>query len=46
MSDIAKNDEVIEYGTRIGIATQDISKGDYVHTHNIRSARWSFEESE
>lgn len=32
--------EVIEYGLPIGIATQDIAQGSYVHTHNIRSARW------
>lgn len=33
-------DEVTEYGTRVGVATSDIEVGDYVHTHNIRSARW------
>lgn len=44
LSDITKADEVIEYGTRIGVATQAISVGEYVHTHNIRSARWSFEQ--
>jgi len=33
-------DEVTEYGIRVGLATQDIAVGAYVHTHNIRSARW------
>ncbi|MFU8853668.1 UxaA family hydrolase [Micromonospora sp. SL1-18] len=37
---VAAGDDVIEYGLRIGIASADISKGDYVHTHNVRSARW------
>ncbi len=37
---LKSGDEVTEYGTRIGVATKDIEVGDYVHTHNIRSARW------
>ena len=37
---LKSGDEVTEYGTRVGIATRDIEVGDYVHTHNIRSARW------
>ena len=32
--------DVIEYGVRTAIATTDIVEGDYVHTHNVRSARW------
>lgn len=32
--------DVVEYGVRTGLATGDIKKGDYVHTHNVRSARW------
>jgi (2R)-sulfolactate sulfo-lyase subunit alpha len=32
--------EVIEYGTRIGHAPAGLVVGDYVHTHNIKSARW------
>ena len=32
---------VIEYGTRIGTAVEPIEVGDYVHTHNLKSARWS-----
>lgn len=38
--DIAQGADVIEYGQRVGTATAEISKGDYVHTHNVRSARW------
>ena len=33
-------DSVIEYGVPIGRATEAIAPGDYVHTHNLRSARW------
>ncbi|MBO0803199.1 MAG: UxaA family hydrolase [Nocardiopsaceae bacterium] len=40
LADIAKDQEVIEYGHRVGIATQDIAKGGHVHVHNVRSARW------
>lgn len=40
LSDVTSGAEVIEYGLRIGIATADIRRGDYVHTHNVRSARW------
>lgn len=38
--DLEKDAEVIEYGLRIGISTAAIAAGDYVHTHNLRSARW------
>jgi len=32
--------EVIEYGVRIGLAPEGFEAGDYVHTHNLKSARW------
>ena len=31
---------VLEYGVRIGVATSNIELGDYVHTHNLKTARW------
>jgi (2R)-sulfolactate sulfo-lyase subunit alpha len=34
------NAEVLEYGVRIGRAPQGLQVGDYVHTHNLKSARW------
>lgn len=40
LSDIKAGADVVEYGVRTAIATADIAKGDYVHTHNVRSARW------
>lgn len=38
--DLDEDAEVIEYGVKIGITSAPISAGQYVHTHNIRSARW------
>lgn len=32
--------DVTEYGVRIGVAPDGFERGDYVHTHNLRSARW------
>jgi (2R)-sulfolactate sulfo-lyase subunit alpha len=40
LADIAAGADVIEYRLRVAIASRDISTGDYVHTHNVRSARW------
>ena len=40
LADIASGADVVEYGVRTAIATADIVEGDYVHTHNVRSARW------
>jgi len=38
VTDIKKGDKILKYGEVIGLATQQISKGDYVHTHNVESA--------
>lgn len=40
LKDVAAGADVIEYGLRVGIASAEITRGDYVHTHNVRSARW------
>ena len=40
LRDIGTGEDVIEYGVRTAIASADIKKGDYVHIHNVRSARW------
>lgn len=34
---IAKGERVIKYGAPIGVATQDIAPGEYVHLHNVTS---------
>ncbi|GGB54536.1 hypothetical protein GCM10011409_35180 [Lentibacillus populi] len=31
---------IIKYGIQIGITTCALHVGDYVHTHNIKTARW------
>jgi (2R)-sulfolactate sulfo-lyase subunit alpha len=38
--DVKSGVDVTEYGLRIGISTADIRKGQHVHVHNVRSARW------
>jgi (2R)-sulfolactate sulfo-lyase subunit alpha len=40
LTDIEAGDDVIEYGLRVGVATEKITRGSYVHIHNLRSARW------
>lgn len=34
---INKGDLVKKYGEIIGVATEDIELGDWIHTHNLRS---------
>ena len=31
---------VTEYSTQVGVARTNIEPGDYVHTHNVKTARW------
>lgn len=40
LADLEAGADVIEYGIGIGVARQPISRGDLVHVHNLRSARW------
>jgi altronate dehydratase len=35
---IKKGDYIIKYGEVIGVATEDINQGDWIHTHNIISS--------
>ena len=37
---IKLGEPVIKYGMPIGKATSDITVGDHVHTHNLKTARW------
>ena len=39
LQSIPKGEPVIKYGQVIGLATQDIQPGDYVHVHNVESTR-------
>lgn len=34
---IAAGERVIKYGAPIGLATRDITPGEYIHTHNMAS---------
>jgi (2R)-sulfolactate sulfo-lyase subunit alpha len=40
LRNIHKGEKVIEYGEVIGAATQEISAGQHIHTHNLKSLRW------
>ena len=40
VGELAEADQVLEYGIPIGLTTAAVAVGDYVHTHNIKSARW------
>lgn len=33
---------LVKYGVDVGKATQDIKVGDWVHTHNLKTARWDY----
>ncbi|MGD0260319.1 MAG: UxaA family hydrolase [Verrucomicrobiota bacterium] len=41
LRDLAKDKPVIKYGRQIGKAVQAIAKGGHVHTHNLKTMRWS-----
>lgn len=38
--DLEENQPVLKYGIQIGLTTKKWIAGDYVHTHNIKTARW------
>lgn len=40
LRNVKKDEFVIKYNEKIGKATQDIKVGDWVHTHNLKGARW------
>jgi altronate dehydratase len=40
LKDISKGDEIIKYGEIVAVSTQDIKKGEWIHTHNLESKRW------
>ena len=37
--DLEKGQQVRKYGEVIGVTTEGIKLGEYVHTHNVRSAK-------
>ena len=38
LADIKAGEKIIKYGNCIGKATEDIKAGDWVHTHNVKTA--------
>ena len=38
--DVRSGGTVTKYNESIGKASMDIKKGQHVHTHNLKSARW------
>ena len=38
LSDIREGESIYKYGYVIGLATEDIEKGEYVHVHNLISS--------
>lgn len=40
LADIAAGAEVIKYGETVAVSTRDITKGEWVHAHNLESKRW------
>ncbi len=38
LDDIKSGSEIIKYGCRIGYAKEDIKKGAWIHTHNLKTA--------
>jgi len=37
---ISEGSKVIKYGVPIGNAVRPIARGEHVHIHNLKSARW------
>ncbi|MCE5226199.1 MAG: UxaA family hydrolase [Porphyromonadaceae bacterium] len=42
LKDKKQGEALIKYGEKIGNLTQDIKVGDWVHTHNLKTARWNY----
>ncbi|GAC1613698.1 MAG: UxaA family hydrolase [Candidatus Dormibacteraceae bacterium] len=40
LADLEADAEVIEYGVVVGRSRAPIRRGEMVHVHNLRSARW------
>ena len=41
LKDVVEGSDVIKYGRTIGAASQNITVGEHVHTHNVKSKRWA-----
>ena len=43
LKNLKVDDEVIKYGEVIGVASREIKVGQWLHTHNVNSARMNIE---
>lgn len=41
LKDLEAGVPVVKYGVPIGVTTRAIRRGEHVHTHNLKSARWA-----
>jgi altronate dehydratase small subunit len=46
LKDLDVDDKIIKYGQVIGVASKKIKVGEWVHTHNVNSARMNTEGEE
>ena len=44
MRDMAAGHKLMKYGRPVGQVVQPIHKGSHVHTHNLKTMRWSLDE--
>ena len=40
LTTVASGEEIVKYNAAIGKATEEITVGEHVHTHNLKTARW------
>ncbi|MEO0822499.1 MAG: UxaA family hydrolase [Pseudomonadota bacterium] len=40
LKDLTQGDTAIKYGEDIGKIVAPVSKGDHLHTHNLKTKRW------
>lgn len=40
LAPVGAGEKVVKYNVPIGNAIRDISTGEHVHTHNLKTARW------
>jgi (2R)-sulfolactate sulfo-lyase subunit alpha len=40
LAEVDKGEVVVKYDESIGTASRSIKKGQHVHTHNLKTARW------
>ncbi len=40
IADVPAGGDVLKYTVKIGVSPGGFAAGDYVHTHNLKTARW------